>query len=91
MKAKFEKVLTRSYMSGQDEVIEGLAPHIVERGEVNLKGQARPQDFQMSHPLSKYNNDISELVNEAEGQHRDHHINDTRKWAEELARADERA
>ena len=78
-------------MSGQDEIIEGLAPHIMERGEVNIKGQARPQDFQMSHPLSRYNNDISELVNDGEGQHKDQPTNDVRKWADELARADERA
>ncbi len=37
MKSKYEKVLTKTYMSGQDEIIEGLAPHISERGETNVK------------------------------------------------------
>jgi hypothetical protein len=36
MKGKYEKILAKTYMSGQDEVIEGLAPNILERGETNV-------------------------------------------------------
>ncbi len=37
MKGKHEKILQKIYMSNQDEVIEGLAPNIHERGEINSK------------------------------------------------------
>ena len=65
MRGKYEKILSKMYMTGQDEIIEGLAPNILERGEVNtlMKGNHQ-QNFQMSNTLQKYNNDISELVNE---------------------------
>ena len=64
MKGKYEKILSKMYMSDQDEVIEGLAPNINEKGEMNILMQGKHQDFQMSSPLRKYNNDISELVND---------------------------
>jgi hypothetical protein len=67
MKGKYEKILAKTYMSGQDEVIEGLAPNILERGETNVMIRGHQQDFQMSHTLQKYNNDISELVNDEGG------------------------
>ena len=56
-------MMTKMYMSNQDEVIEGLAPSIQERGEMNTIMKGHNQDFQMSSTLQKYNNDdISELV-----------------------------
>ena len=94
MKGKYEKVLTKTYMSGQDEVIEGLAPHITERGETNVKMAGLKQDFQMSAPLYRYNNDISELVNDNEGHataDQRQPAQDSKVWAEELIKADERA
>lgn len=36
MKGKYEKILAKTYVSSQDEVIEGLAPNILERGDTNL-------------------------------------------------------
>lgn len=35
MRGKYEKVLSKMYMSDQDEVLPGLAPKIQDRGEVN--------------------------------------------------------
>lgn len=49
-------------MSNQDEVIEGLAPNISDRGEINTIMKSHHQDFQMSNTLQKYNNDISEII-----------------------------
>jgi hypothetical protein len=93
MKSKYEKVLTKTYMSGQDEIIEGLAPHITERGETNVKMVGLKQEFQMSAPLHRYNNDISEIVNDVgdDRQPIGKNNQDTKVWAEELIRADERA
>ena len=36
MRAKMEKALSKMYMPSQDEVVEGLAGDILERGEMNL-------------------------------------------------------
>lgn len=35
MKGKFEKLMSKMYLPSQDEVIEGLTPHVEERGEMN--------------------------------------------------------
>lgn len=51
-------------------MIEGLAPNIMDRGEINTIMKGYNQDFQMSSPLQKYNNDISELVG-GNGDHLD--------------------
>ncbi|CDW76514.1 centrosomal protein of 135 kda [Stylonychia lemnae] len=99
MKSKYEKVMSKMYMSEQDEVIEGLAPNINERGEMNILMQGKHQDFQMSSPLKRYNQDISELVNdESHYPLGNNHLNqtmnkdyDNKKWADELAKADERS
>jgi len=47
----------------------------------------------MSAPLYRYNNDISELVNDNEGHAMDQRqpAQDSKVWAEELIKADERA
>lgn len=63
MKGKYEKVLVKTYMSGQDEIIPGLAPPITERSDTNVKMIGLTQEFHMSAPLSRYNNDISDIVN----------------------------
>lgn len=36
LRAKLEKNLTKMYLPSQDEVIEGLAGDILDRGELNL-------------------------------------------------------
>jgi hypothetical protein len=64
MRSKFEKTLSKMYLPSQDEVIEGLAPDMVERGEINAMAKGHLQEFEMSHPLSKFNNDISDLVHD---------------------------
>ena len=49
----------------------------------------------MSSPLKRYNNDISELVNDEShypmGNQTANKEMDNKKWADELAKADERA
>ena len=64
MKGKFEKLMSKMYLPSQDEVIEGLIPHVEERGEVNAIMKSHHQEFEMSHPLQKYNNDISDMVHD---------------------------
>jgi hypothetical protein len=36
MRAKLEKTLSKMYLPSQDEVVEGLAGDILDRGELNL-------------------------------------------------------
>jgi predicted RNase H-like nuclease (RuvC/YqgF family) len=36
MRAKFEKTLSKMYLPSQDEVVEGLAGDMLERGEINI-------------------------------------------------------
>lgn len=107
MRGKYEKVLAKMYMSSQDEVIEGLAPNILERGETNVLTRGHQQDFQMSSPMRRYNNDISELVNDDSFTHqnlkdrndyrtqatsdKDQTYLNNKRWAEELTKADERS
>lgn len=100
MKGKYEKILAKMYISSQDEVIEGLAPNITERDEINVLMKGHQQEFQLSSPLKKFNNDISELVHDDSFQLQDklnfktqHTSNDAqnnKKWADELTKADER-
>jgi hypothetical protein len=40
VKSKLEKVLSKMYMSGQDEIVEGLSQHVTERGETNMVTKA---------------------------------------------------
>lgn len=99
MKGKFEKVLSKMYVSTQDEVIQRLAPDITDREETNVLLKGRQQNFQMSAPLERYNNDISEMVND-DSFHQPtnnpgHEFNqaelNNKQWAEELTKADERS
>ena len=36
MRSKYEKIMSKMYLPSQDEVIEGLAGDIMERGETNV-------------------------------------------------------
>jgi hypothetical protein len=36
MKGKYEKILAKTYVSTQDEVVDGLNPDIYQREETNL-------------------------------------------------------
>lgn len=38
-------------MPSSDEVIEGLTPHVAERGEHNAMIKGHGQEFEMTHPL----------------------------------------
>ena len=98
--------MSKMYLPSQDEVIEGLAPDIYERGETNAMIKGHGQEFEMSHPFAKVNNDISELVHDnsyeiqVQGDTQQIRLGtqssksdikeSNKKWAEELGRADER-
>ena len=64
MKGKYEKVLSKMYLPSQDEVVEGLTPDIYDREEMNVMVKGKHQKFEMSSPLQKQNNDLSEIVND---------------------------
>ena len=65
MRTKYEKVMSKMYLPSQDEVIEGLTPDIMERGETNAIMKGHRQEFEINpSPLQKFNNDISELVHD---------------------------
>lgn len=53
MRAKLEKTLSKMYLPSQDEVIEGLAGDILDRGELNLMARVggHKQEFDMSTGL----------------------------------------
>ena len=93
MRAKLEKTLAKMYVPSQDEVVEGLAGDILERGELNLMAKAggHQQEFDLSHPVN--NNDMSEGGLVAAGMDEkglQGSAEANKKWLEELARADER-
>ncbi len=54
MRAKLEKTLSKMYLPSQDEVIEGLAGDILERGELNLMARVggHQQEFELNNPVS---------------------------------------
>lgn len=91
MRAKMEKALSKMYMPSQDEVVEGLAGDILERGEMNLMARVggHQQEFELSHPVGTAGVDSSAL----EGAPRQalSSSEEARKWAEELTKADDRS
>ena len=97
MRGKLEKTLSKMYLPSQDEVVEGLAGDILERGELNIMAKAggHQQEFDLSHPANLNNpNDMSDGGLVAAGME-DKDISKVsaeanRKWLEELAKADER-
>ena len=95
MRGKLEKTLSKMYMPSQDEVVEGLAGDILERGELNVMAKAggHQQEFELSHPVNNNPNDMSDGGLVAAGMDEKLAINNAesnKKWFEELARADER-
>ena len=54
MRAKLEKTLSKMYLPSQDEVVEGLAGDILERGELNLMAKVggHQQEFELNNPVS---------------------------------------
>lgn len=93
MRTKMDKVLTKTYMPSQDEVIEGLAMEIREHNILN----GTQQEFEITHPLQKQYNDISDVMRGDNSIIHERGINkeelDKRNkvWAEELSKADERS
>lgn len=86
MRGKLEKTLSKLYLPSQDEVVEGLAGDILERGELNIMAKAggHQQEFELSHPVDMSPSDghlLAAPVDKSE---------DNKKWLSELARADER-
>jgi hypothetical protein len=63
MRAKLEKTLSKMYLPSQDEVVEGLAGDILERGELNLMARVggHQQDFQLNHAVNQAGVDMSGL------------------------------
>jgi hypothetical protein len=57
MRAKIEKALSKMYAPSQDEVVEGLAGDILDRGELNLMARVggHQQEFELNHPVGGYN------------------------------------
>ena len=103
MKGKYEKILAKTYVSSQDEVVEGLNPDIYQREETNVMVKGYNQKFEMNAPLGKQTNDLSQLVNEdsfhqnnQDNQFKTHSsgpVQDfiqAKKWVDELTKADER-
>lgn len=88
-----DKVLTKTYMPSQDEVIQGLAMEIKEHNILN----GAQQEFEITHPLQKQYNDISHVMREDNsfvndrGVSRDEMDKRNKVWAEELSKADERS
>lgn len=99
VKSKLEKVMSKMYMPGQDEIVEGLAQHVTERGEQNMVMKANHhQDYEITHPLQKYNNDISEIVrdgsviqDERQAVFTSGTAASNKQWADELTKADDRS
>jgi chromosome segregation ATPase len=62
MRGKLEKTLAKMYMPSQDEVVEGLAGDILERGELNVMAKAggHQQEFELNHPVNNNPNDMSD-------------------------------
>jgi len=93
MRGKLEKTLSKMYMPSQDEVVEGLAGDILERGELNVMAKAggHQQEFELSHPINNNPNDMSDgLVAAGIDEKLQGNAESNKKWLEELARADER-
>jgi hypothetical protein len=95
MRGKLEKTLSKMYMPSQDEVVEGLAGDILERGELNVMAKAggHQQEFELSHPVNNNLNDMSDaglvaagMDEKVQGKNGDAN----KKWLDELAKADER-
>ena len=93
MRSKLDKVLTKTYMPSQDEVIEGLAVDIKEHNILN----GTQQEFEITHPLAKQYNDISDVMRgdnsfvHERNNHREEISKRNKEWAEELSKADERS
>ncbi len=93
MRAKIEKTMAKMYMPSQDEVVEGLAGDILERGELNIMAKAggHQQEFELSHPVNNNPNDMSDGGLVAAGMdEKGGNAEANKKWLDELARADER-
>lgn len=61
MRAKLEKTLSKMYLPSQDEVVEGLAADILDRGELNLMARVggHQQDFDLSNAVNNAAEDMS--------------------------------
>jgi hypothetical protein len=95
MRGKLEKTLSKMYMPSQDEVVEGLAGDILERGELNVMAKAggHQQEFELSHPVNNNLNDMPDAGLVAAGMDekvQGNNIEANKKWLDELAKADER-
>jgi hypothetical protein len=99
MRAKFEKTLSKMYLPSQDEVVEGLAGDMLERGELNIMARAggHQQEFELSHAMNQINIDMSGVegtgllaVEAPITKGRSTDFESSKKWHEELAKADER-
>lgn len=53
MKGKYEKILAKTYVSTQDEVVEGLAPNINDREETNVMIKGYNQKFEMNSLMQR--------------------------------------
>lgn len=92
---RIEKVMAKTYHPSANEIIEGLSQEPGARKQNIVKGN---QDFEMTHPLSKHHNDISDIMREpltgaaatAAGQPSMDASKASQEWAEELRKADER-
>ena len=97
MRAKIERTLAKMYLPSQDEIVEGLAGDILERGELNIMARAggHQQDFELSHPQEGMSHDISAagggfLAQAVDNSAVKGSVEQNKKWADELAKADER-
>lgn len=95
MRGKLEKTLSKMYMPSQDEVVEGLAGDILERGELNVMAKAggHQQEFELSHPVNNNLNDMSDGRQVAAGMDEKVQGNNgeaNKNWLDELAKADDR-
>ncbi len=91
MRGKLEKTLSKMYLPSQDEVVEGLAGDILERGELNIMAKAggHQQEFELSQTVNQ-GGDMSEGIIGMDEVAQPGSAEANKKWAQELAKADER-
>lgn len=92
MRGKLEKTLSKMYLPSQDEVVEGLAGDILERGELNIMAKAggHQQEFEMSHPVNAGGDMSDDGIIGMDEVAQPGSAEANKKWLQELAKADER-
>jgi hypothetical protein len=81
------------YLPSQDEVVEGLAGDILDRGELNLMARVggHQQDFDLSNAVNNAAADMSGMHVDADRANKHDFAQINRKFLQDLTEADERA